>query len=90
MKRDNSYINGSKCINTVFTTTRLMEFLYGSKMIDFNKILFTYYREYIVDVSLKDYFSTKGNYLYKIDTNRLNSRRLSYCTRFIKKLDKLL
>jgi len=40
-KRDNTYINGSKYMDTVLTIRRLIEFLDRSKITNFNKILFT-------------------------------------------------
>jgi len=54
-KRDNTYV--------------IIEFLDRSRITDFNEILFTNHQGYIIDVSLEDYFNTKGNYLDKRDVN---------------------
>ena len=73
ISRDNRYINGSKCINTVLATTGLIELLDRYRLTDFNNILFTDHRRYIVYIVLEDYFNTSRNYINKLEVNQLNS-----------------
>ena len=56
----------SKCIDTVLVTTGLLEFIDGSKLIDFNEVIFTDHRGYITDLVLEEYFNVEGNYIDKL------------------------
>ena len=68
----------------------MLEFIDGSKLINFNEVIFTDHRGYITDLALEKYFNVEGNYADKLQVNRLNSRRLSYWTKFVGKAKELL
>ena len=70
---DNTYIKGSKYIDTVMAITGLLEFIDRSKLIDFYKVMITDHCGYITDIALEEYFSVEGNYVDELEINRLNS-----------------
>ena len=89
-RRNYTYKNRSKCIDTVLIITGLMEYLNECIMTKFNEILLNNYYRYIVDIALEDYFNTTGNYVDKLEVSRLNLRKLSYHIKFIEKVKEIL
>jgi hypothetical protein len=74
----------------MMVTIGLSKFIDGSRMIDYNEILITDHREYIIDIYLDDYFDISLDNIDKIDDSRINSRKLTHRTKFIEKIEDLL
>ena len=53
IKRDNTYIIGSKYINFIITISRVINFIEGCKLINYNQILESDYRGYLIDINLE-------------------------------------
>ena len=54
--RDSIYKHRSLAINIVAMSTKLIEYVNRSKLIDFSNIIVTDYRRFLVDVNLEDFF----------------------------------
>ena len=54
--RDSTYKHRSLAINIVAMSTKLIEYVNRSKLIDFSNIIVTDYRRFLVDVNLEDFF----------------------------------
>ena len=61
-ERDLIYIHGSKCIDTITTSSRVLEFVGGCRMINYCEIINIDHRGYMVDLDFKRYF--KHNKLF--------------------------
>ena len=53
---DNTYWDGSKCINTIVASDSTLAFVEWCKLCEVNEILDTDHRGYIIDVNLIEYF----------------------------------
>ena len=53
---DHIEVRGSTPIDTIAISHGAMKYVEGSRLMECNKIIFTDYRAYIVDVNLNDYF----------------------------------
>jgi len=54
---DNTYWNGSKCIDIVAVLENSIRFVEGSKLCETYEILDTDYCWYVIDINLNDYFN---------------------------------
>ena len=48
--------NGSKPIDSIVATSRIMEYVKGCEVINYNDIVETDHRAYIIDINAKDFF----------------------------------
>ena len=77
-RRDKTYKIGSKQIDAVMVTDGLMQAITESKLIDFNKIINTDYRGFLVDIDIKEYFSVDSSIYDKAQHITLDLNRRSY------------
>ena len=63
-----------------------MQYIDGYKLLEVNSIINIDYWEYIINVSLANYFNTDNSTINKQDRSFLNSRKLSHKIKFVKKL----
>ena len=54
---DNTFIRGSKLIDTIAISNRIIQCVEGCKSIDKNSIILSNHRAYLVNINLKKYFS---------------------------------
>jgi len=47
---------GSKCINSIAVSYRLLPFIEGCKLLEINEVIAIDYHSYIIDINLKEYF----------------------------------
>ena len=59
--RDNTHKTGSKQIDAVMATDGLIESIVGSKLTEFNEIINTDHRRFIVDIDIKKYFAVDSS-----------------------------
>ena len=68
----------------------LLEFIDGCKVIDFKEYITTDYQDYLVDISIQEYFELQNFQLDKLDSSKLDSRRATHKTKFKEKLEELI
>ena len=64
-------------INFVAASTKIIEYIDGCQITDYNEVIIIDYRGYLLDIQLEDYFRIKENMIDKLDTSKLNSHKLS-------------
>jgi hypothetical protein len=88
--RDSAYIRGQNCIDFIAALTRLLQFIDGSYVVNYNKVILNDHYGYITDITLEEYFNMKSFNIDCIDNSRLNSRKLSYRIKFTEKVEELI
>ena len=78
VKRDNTHIEGTKCIDFVAVSNSVVEFIDACELINFNQFIETDHRGYLVDINLELYFELDHFDVEKVTSSQLNSRRLSH------------
>ena len=53
------YLYGSKCINLIAIIPGLINFIDSCIIIDFNEIILSDHRGYLIDLGLEEYFKVK-------------------------------
>ena len=81
---------GQSCIDSVLVSSRLVEVIDGCKLINFNKIISTDHRGFIVDIDLDEYFNMQHFCIDKIESSIINSRRAKYKAKFIETVNKCI
>ena len=71
--KDSTYKKGSKSIDLVATTSRLLEYIDRYRLIDYNEIIVSNYQGYLIDINLENYFDIKQFSIDYHDYNFLNS-----------------
>ena len=89
-KMDNTYIDGSKCIDTITASESILSFVEGCRLYEINKILDTDHRGYIVDVNLIVYFDQEFRSWDQINKSLLDPGKRSYREKFEELIDKTL
>ena len=77
-RKDKTHKTGSKQIDVVIVIDSLMQAIIGSKLIDFNKIINTDYRGFLVDIDMNEYFSVDSSIYDKAQHITLDLNRRSY------------
>lgn len=62
----------------------------GCEMVDFEEIVQTYHREYVIDVDMYSYVYVTMSSARERDTIRLDSKRCSHVEKFCKKSEDLI
>jgi len=86
IKRDNTCIISSKCIDFAVITSRVINFIEGCELINYNQIIESDHRGYLIDINLEQYFKINQFNVNKISSSQLNSRRLTHKEIFCKKV----
>ena len=81
---------GLNCIDIIATSSRLINYVDRYKLTDFDKLIITNHREYIVDMYLEEYFEVKQFKLNQNDSSKLNLRWSTQIEKFCKKVEKLI
>ena len=56
-KMDKMEIQGSKPIDTIAASHRILEYVEGCFLLEYNEIVFTNHRSYVIDMNLEEYFN---------------------------------
>ena len=89
-KRESIYLYRSKCIDTITTTTELLQCVDGYKIVEYNKVILTNHMGYMVDFNLEWYFECKNFNLDQVDSLKLDSKRASHKVLFIEKVEEYI
>ena len=88
--RESIYQNSNKCVDIITAIARLILFIKGCKIINFNKILVTDYREFIANINMEDYRTVNHFQIDRVDSSKLDSQRASHNIKFIDKVEELI
>jgi len=77
-KKDSTYKKGKNMINFVAASTTIIEYIDGSLITNYNKILIIDHRRFIIDVQLEEYLIIEGNTVDELDTRKLNLWKMSH------------
>ena len=80
---DNIHNKGSKCIDLVTMLYSLLEHVKGCKLVDYEEIIHSSYRGYLVNLNIVRYFKHSNRYYDEIDEITLNPSRRSHKKKFI-------
>ena len=88
--RDSTYQYGSNYIDIIAVSTNLLEFIDECSIVNFNQIIITDHREFLVDVNLEDFFQVEQFEIEKKDNSRLNSRKSTHKAKFVEKVEEMI
>ena len=80
---DNTYKNGSKYINIVIISYDLLEHVKECKLVNYEEIIHSNCRGYLVDISIIEYFEYPNSCYDKINKITLNLFKRSYIKKFV-------
>ena len=81
-RKDSTYKFGSKCINTIAASIGIMKIVNGCILLDFEELIISNHRGFIVDLDLEEYFNTIPSYYDEVDYSKLDSSRKSHLIKF--------
>ena len=64
---DKTYKNGSRAIDSIAASSRIMSYIEGSKLVKYSEIVESDHRGYIIDVAMEEYFETEFSQWDSID-----------------------
>ena len=88
--RDNTYKIGSKQIDAVMSIPDLLDSIQGSKLVDFNKVVNSDHRGFIIDVDFNEYFSVDSSEYDNSNNVRLDSTKRSHKKKFKDKIEEYI
>jgi len=88
--RDNTYIIETKYIDFVAATSGLINNIEGCELINYNQIIQSNHRGYLIDLNLEQYFNMNNFDIDQVNSSQLNSRRLICKEIFIEKAEEYL
>ena len=68
-ERDNTFIEGSKCIDFVLVTSSVIKFIKGCELINYDQIIETDHQGYLFDINLEQYFEMNQFDVDKVKTS---------------------
>ena len=77
-------------MNSVATTKGLIQFIKGFLLLEWNEVIITNYRSYIIDINLEEYFQDQFTKWDEINKIILNLSRKSYHIKFVKYIEELI
>ena len=75
---DPTYKYSRKCINSIVAIVRVISNINASKLLDFNKIITTNHRRFLIDFNIKTYFKMNTLELEELNQSKLDLNRKSY------------
>ena len=88
--REATHEHGSKCIDFVLGTERVMNILYGIELIECNKIVDSDHRGYLFDFNLEEYFDEKITKKSEMEIRTLNPNKRNHRKLFVEKCEESL
>ena len=87
---DNTYRDGSKCIDTIAASESILSFVEGCRLHEINEILNTDHCGYVVDINLKEYFDQEFSSWDQINKSLLDPEKRSHREKFEELIEKTL
>ena len=89
-KRDNTYKIGRNQINAIFRMKKVNRAAIGSKLVDFNEIIITNHRGFLIDIDFKAYFKLQASQYDKSESRKLNPTNRLHRKQFKEILDEYI
>ena len=89
-KLDKTYKHGSSIIDSITASSRIMQYIEGCKLLEYNEIVESDHRVYMIDITIDEYFQAEFSEWDNINKVMLNPARRSHRERFIKSLGEQL
>ena len=86
-RKDNTHAKESKKIDAMMATDRTMQATRGSKITDFQEIINTDHRGFVIDLDAEDFFSIESSKHDQTDNATLDSTKRVHREKFKEKLD---
>ena len=87
---DNTHKKGSRPIDSVATMPKIISCIEGCKLIEVNQIMINDYRDYLIDLNFKLYFSEQMSLQDTINRRVLNLLCRSHREKFYESLETLI
>ena len=87
---DNTYRDGSKCIDTNTASESILSFVEGYRLYEVNEILDTDHCGYVVDIDLKEYFNQEFSSWDQINKSLLDPGKRSHREKLEELIEKTL
>ena len=71
-ERDRTYKKGRNQINAIFATETVLQYVSSSKIIDFDEIIPTDNRGFLININFEEYFNVKPSKYNKSESRKLN------------------
>ena len=79
---DNTYKYGSKPINSIAATNRIMNYIEGSKLMNYNDIVELDHHTYMIDADIEEYFKDEFSRQDNVNRVMLNLAKRSHREKF--------
>ena len=90
VERDKTYKNSMNQIDAVFASPSVLQYVRGSKLVDFDKIIPTDHRGFLFDIDFEEYFNIKPSTYDKSETRKLNPNNRRHKEKFKEVLEKYI
>jgi len=87
---DSTYKHGSKQIDSIAATNGIMDYIEGCRLINYNEIIESDHRAFMIDVDIEEYFEDEFRGWDKINKVMLNPARKSHRQKFQEVIEKEL
>ena len=81
--KDKTFEFGPKCIDVVLVSEEVLEIIEGIALIEWNEIVDSDYRGYLLDLDLEEYFNDELNQVNEREKSLLNPNRRSHRKSFV-------
>jgi hypothetical protein len=88
--RDRTYKNGQNQIDAIFVTTSLIQYVRGSKIVDFDEVIPTDHRGFLIDIDFEEYFNIKPSTYDKSESRKLNPNNRRHREKFKEVLEQYI
>ena len=85
-----TYKHGSRTIDSIAATPGVIDYVDGCKLLDYNEIVESDHKAYVIDIALEDYFHVEISDWDNINKVMLNPARRSHREQFIETLEQQL
>ena len=83
-------MRGSRLIDSIAVSEGLVEFIQGSKLLPYNEIVWSDYRDYAIDVNFEEYFNVEMSRWDKANHVILDPAKQSHQLKFVEELEEQL
>ena len=88
--RERTHKRGNTYVDSISVTDGLLPYIVGCEMTNFNEIVVSDHRRFMIDIDLNTYLCVGTSDFNKISIVILNLRRLIYKNKFVKKAEEMI
>lgn len=87
---DKTFKQGSRAIDSIAASRGVMNYIEGSRLVNYSEIVESDHRGYIIDVAMEDYFEMEFSQWDNIDKVMLNPSKRSHRETFVEEIERQL